>query len=124
MQFTSAPNVAEAAWMNKVVRPVGCLITGEPYAVEVHHVLGRSARVRADHSLLAIGHAWILPLSQAMHRMRHKDRPRFEIEVLEREATDRYEAERTLFARLMARVDADRLPGGSAMLRAINEYHR
>ena len=57
------PNAAQKRWRESV-RELGCLM-GAPGPVEIHHVVGRTAK----HNKIAIGHWWILPVSNEGHRM-------------------------------------------------------
>jgi len=57
------PNSKELRWREDV-RALGCILTGEKLAVEIHHVVGASAK----HDKTSIGHWFILPLSKWYHR--------------------------------------------------------
>ena len=60
---TDPPNAAEKRW-REMVREQGCIL-GYPGPVEIHHVVGRTAK----HQKIEIGHWWILPVSPLAHAM-------------------------------------------------------
>lgn len=59
----NAPSASQKQWREEV-RALGCIITGEKDSVEIHHVLGTTAK----HKKIDIGHWFILPLSEWYHR--------------------------------------------------------
>ncbi len=59
----NAPTTAQKLWREEV-RALGCIISGEKGGVEIHHVLGATAK----HNKVPIGHELILPLSAWYHR--------------------------------------------------------
>ncbi len=59
----NAPTEAQKQWREEI-RELGCIICSEKGGVEIHHVLGATAK----HNKVAIGHEFILPLSTWYHR--------------------------------------------------------
>jgi hypothetical protein len=59
----NAPTAEQKRWREEV-RELGCIINGEKGGVEIHHVLGATAK----HNKQPIGHEFILPLSTWYHR--------------------------------------------------------
>lgn len=59
----NAPDASQKRWREEV-RGLGCVISREPHNVEIHHVLGATAK----HNKTPIGHWFILPLNAWYHR--------------------------------------------------------
>ncbi len=60
----NAPTTAQKEWREEV-RELGCIISGEKGGIEIHHVLGATAK----HNKVPIGHEFILPLTPWYHRL-------------------------------------------------------
>ena len=72
---SSSPNAAQKRWM-EAVRAQGSIISGGPAVI--HHVVGRTAK----HNKVAIGHWWILPLTDDEHKLLHSDKAAFDLQWL------------------------------------------
>ena len=59
----NAPTVEQKRWREEV-RELGCIISDEQGGVEIHHVLGATAKYNKEE----IGHEFILPLTGWYHR--------------------------------------------------------
>jgi hypothetical protein len=59
----NAPTASQKAW-REAVRELGCVIDKSKGGIEIHHVLGATAK----HNKVDIGHWFILPLSSWYHR--------------------------------------------------------
>ena len=59
----NAPTAEQKRWREEV-RELGCIISGEQGGIEIHHVLGATAK----HNKEDIGHELILPLTAWYHR--------------------------------------------------------
>ena len=59
----NAPSASQLKWREEV-RSLGCVVSRDPYGVEIHHVLGATAK----HNRQPIGHWFILPLTAWYHR--------------------------------------------------------
>ncbi len=59
----NAPTAEQKRWREEV-RELGCIISGEQGGVEIHHVLGATAKYNKEE----IGHEFILPLTGWYHR--------------------------------------------------------
>lgn len=59
----NAPIASQLKWREEV-RDLGCVISREQYGIEIHHVLGATAK----HNRQPIGHWFILPLTAWYHR--------------------------------------------------------
>lgn len=57
------PNAVQKAW-RELVRANGCILSRYPHGITIHHVLGRTAKIKGIGN---IGHAWILPLEHNSH---------------------------------------------------------
>jgi len=60
----NAPSAAQKRW-REAVRGLGSVISGEPAVI--HHAVG----VTGKHNKIAIGHWWILPLTDDEHKSLH-----------------------------------------------------
>ena len=54
------------AWQSRVAAH-GCVATGEPFAFHLHHVVGRSRRVRVGMEMVHVGEWFIIPLAVELH---------------------------------------------------------
>lgn len=57
------PSAAQVVWREEV-RALGCIVSREQSGIEIHHVVGASAK----HQGQEIGHWFILPLTTWYHR--------------------------------------------------------
>ncbi len=60
----NAPTAAQKKWREEI-RELGCIVHGDKGEIEIHHVLGATAK----HNKVAIGHWFILPLTGWFHRL-------------------------------------------------------
>jgi hypothetical protein len=60
----NTPTAAQLRWREDI-RALGCVISREQHGIEIHHVLGATAK----HNRQPIGHWFILPLSAWYHRL-------------------------------------------------------
>jgi hypothetical protein len=60
----NAPTAAQIRW-REAVRELGSVISGEPAVI--HHCVGASGK----HNKIAIGHWWIIPLTDEEHKALH-----------------------------------------------------
>jgi len=61
------PNAAQVRW-REAVRELGSVISGGPAVI--HHPIG----VTGKHNKVAIGHWWIIPLTDVEHKQLHQGR--------------------------------------------------
>jgi len=61
----NAPTAAQKRW-REAVRELGSIISGGPAAI--HHPVG----VTGKHNKVAIGHWWVIPLTDAEHKGLHR----------------------------------------------------
>lgn len=60
----NAPSASQLKWREEV-RALGCVVSREKHGIEIHHVLGATAK----HNRQPIGHWFILPLTSWYHRL-------------------------------------------------------
>tara|TARA_R110002096_G_scaffold155159_1_gene319506 strand:+ start:733 stop:1068 length:336 start_codon:yes stop_codon:yes gene_type:complete len=60
----NAPTAAQKRW-REAVRDLGSIISGEPAVI--HHPVGATGK----HNKVAIGHWWVIPLTDAEHKALH-----------------------------------------------------
>lgn len=103
------PNAAQMRW-REAVRKTGSILSGRK-PVHIHHCAGRTAK----HNKVAIGHWWLLPLTDDEHRAIHAQPKRKELE-------------KELFSLLVRRMAVlgdmtEPLPP-MEVIEAIEDYHR
>lgn len=95
---SQAPTAETKAWREDV-RELGSIVRGDTPAV-IHHPVGRTAK----HNKLAIGHWWVLPLTDGEHNLLHKDHDAFVRMAFGVRLVGRWDAEKLLFRRVIQRL--------------------
>jgi len=118
MQGGSKPNAEEARWMEEV-RELGSIISDAPALI--HHPVGTTGK----HNKKPIGHKWLIPLTDAEHRLIDTDFHAF-AELMLGKPTDlysRWDPEKLGFARVCQRL-GKYPPGGKEIYETIMDYKR
>ena len=66
----SNPTASQVRW-REYVRGLGCCVSQEDWKVQIHHVVGRSAKVKGVGN---IGHWYVLPLAWQYHDVASNDK--------------------------------------------------
>jgi|TARA_R110000787_G_scaffold89778_1_gene189943 hypothetical protein len=103
----NAPTAAQKRW-REAVRDLGSIISGEPAVI--HHPVGATGK----HNKVAIGHWWVIPLTDAEHKALHAgEKFGFHSRAI---------AEKGWFAAVLLSLDESIVP--SHVYRAIMDYHK
>lgn len=96
---SQSPNKEQLAFREDV-RGLGSIISGGPAVI--HHVVGRTAK----HEKVAIGHWWILPLTDEEHKLLHSDLAEFERIAFGFPLVGRWDSQKILFKRVLEKFYA------------------
>ena len=109
----NAPTAAQKRW-REAVRDLGSIMSGGPAVV--HHAVGCSGK----HNKVAIGHWWLIPLTDEEHKALHAG------ETFGHDS--RKEFEKHEFCHLVDRIYGGNLDEGNmppvSAINAIMDYHR
>lgn len=112
------PTEKQAAWREEV-RALGCILTGDKSSVEIHHVLGATAK----HNKTDIGHWFILPLSGWYHR----NSPNLNVTDHKKTFEETFGSQVSLFNRLLELYEFHygvEPPVDDSVIRAIRDLER
>ena len=79
-------------WLKLVAERLPCIVSGESYSKQIHHCLGRTAKVKGVGN---IGHWFILPLAWEYHDVASNSE--YNVTHHKQAFTDRFGTEKDLF---------------------------
>jgi len=91
------PNAKQKRWL-ELLSNHGCVVTQEKHNIQLHHVVGRSAK----YNKLNIGHWWVLPLRIDLHDV-HSNHP-FNVTHNKKRFETEYGSQKDLFVQMISQI--------------------
>ena len=105
----NAPTAAQKRWMESV-RELGSILSGGPAVV--HHAVGATGK----HNKVAIGHWWLVPLSDWEHKALHNGETFGYL--------SRKEFEKWAFKQVVSRLEEKGISISNEYVETIKDYHK